>query len=127
MWRHTEKLCHWNLRVDDAACEGLRALLGLMRDARWPSKKILRVSRPTAPLLNLPTVYADEFAIQYAKGQAPDDLWSLKVVGARVELHLGLARLRQFSDALETVAGGVDDFAIGTDEEPLWLWSRQVL
>ena len=113
------------MMADESACEAMLDLLDRMEHAPWPSKKALAVEKPTLT----PDRGADEgfrgttmLTLSYRKGIAPDDYWLLEERDGRIDLTLGLKRLKDMRDAILGMQRGGGDYAIGGESDRLWIW-----
>jgi hypothetical protein len=125
LWEHQQRHTDWNLAADDVACDGLLELLDLMKGGKWPSQKaliVVKAERTATEAPDRPALFATELILKFRKGEVADDFWQLESTGTSVKLSVGLSRLEQLGAAVADMKNGGGDYAIGSEESPLWVW-----
>jgi hypothetical protein len=131
VWRYREKRRNypgWHMTADDHACDSLVDLFDRFRRARFPSKVIISVARPTARVLAVPANPAKvdtptELAIRYDK-QADPSAWNLVQEGGQPRLSCGSGSLSELERCVKWVkaGGGHCCETTGRDDQELSFW-----
>ncbi len=137
MWRYEslkKEALGWHFSVDDEGGESLLCLLDLFCQARWPCTATVRITRPTEEILRVPGMLGRAIAparlrIQFPRGAVADETWSIESAKTEMKLVLGAHKLRELSDAIQSLLENQNDFAIGPNVESddsniqfLWFW-----
>lgn len=137
MWRYEslkKEALGWHFSIDHEGGDSLLRLLDLFCQARWSCTATVRITRPTEEILRVPsmlgrTIAPDRLRIQFPKGAVEDETWSFESTKTEVKLVFGAQKLREFSDAINSLLEYENDFAIGPNVESddrdiqlLWFW-----
>jgi hypothetical protein len=125
VWKHKQRHVDWNITGDDAGCEALLDLLGRMKNASWPSRKVITLYEPRRTASGVPELaatFASELALKYPKSAVTDDYWSLEETESGLQVVMGLSRLMELCAAVADIRNGHGDYSIGNDDGPLWVW-----
>jgi hypothetical protein len=137
LWRYKPEkrgLTGWHLKGDKSGIDSAIALLELMRDATYPAKRTLNLTKPSERTVNGPfspvrghkVISPQSLQLSLNESES-DELWELSEEGGKARLQLGRKSLARLADALrELQERGYGDFSVGPvrGEQPqnIWLW-----
>ena len=136
IWRFSGRSKHFeglHLIADSVGCKSLRELFKLMNSAKWPSSKVLKISKKefidtTGSGYKLSLLQT--FNIKYRKDQVPNDHWNMEWDSNKKNytLSIGEKKLKELDNGISDIERGHGDYAIGPvdenewDEMCLWFW-----
>lgn len=136
IWRYiiqSKNYAGLHFTADSAACKSFKHLIRLMKEAQWPSTKILLIS--AKPFID-PTGYGYKktvlktIKIKYRKNLVAEDHWQIDWDGTKRNptLSLGAKKLNELEKGVSDVEKGYGDYSIGPVEKSylpdmsLWFW-----
>jgi hypothetical protein len=125
VWKHKQRTLDWNFAADDVACGALLELLDLLENSKWGCRKAVNLIKARRTATGAPehrAVFAKQLIIKYRGCGVPDDFWSLEENGPAVTLVVGRSQLKRLREAVSDMKNGGEDYCIGSDEGPLWVW-----
>ena len=136
VWRYPDRSKYYeglHFTADSTACKSLRELFQLMKSAKWPSTKILQISKKEfidTTGNNIRLSVLDTLKLKYRKDQIPTDQWLLEWDSNRknYSLTIGNEKLEEIDKGILDIEKGNGDYAIGPtndkewDEMCLWFW-----
>ncbi len=134
LWRYLENIGNfpgWHLTADKLFCQNFADLTTLMFASRWNSQKALSVTPPNAKVLRIPNNRGDQarwktaqsFLLKYPKNKAHEDYFALEESESIVILSVGTQKLQLFSECIDSILHGKNDYSIGSHDSPrLWFW-----
>ncbi|MDE5419972.1 hypothetical protein L3049_18440 [Labilibaculum sp. DW002] len=121
----------WNFTVDLKACESISALLNLMNNCEWSSKKTISIKLPTESQVRVPnnkngteSWKSKTNLILSCKTSESTDYWKIIELNKGIEIQFGKAKLIEFQNAINEIPKRSGDFAISdqNEENILYLW-----
>ncbi|WP_157471551.1 hypothetical protein [Marinifilum fragile] len=121
----------WNFSVDLKASECLSALLSLMNDCEWSSKKTISTELPTESQLKVPnnrngvaSWKSKSNLTLNCKTSESENYWKINELDDGIEIQFGKAKLTELQNAINGIPKGNGDFAITDQHEEniLYFW-----
>jgi hypothetical protein len=136
-WRYQETRKGWegwHMTADAAGCGSLVAAIDQLLAADAGSSRPFPILAPTPAILavpnnrRVPAVAPKRFSIIFRNGEEQSRYWEIHESEGTLVLSLGAARLHELRTAIEDVAKGGGDYAVGADgkrrpsDQCLWFW-----
>ena len=136
IWRYPGRSKHYeglHFTADSVACKSLKDLFHIMKVAKWPSTKVLRISKKefidtTGNNIRLSVI--ETLKLKYRKGLISGDHWHMEWDSNRKNyiLTIGEEKLNEIDKGIVDITKGYGDYAIGPknnkewDQMCLWFW-----
>jgi hypothetical protein len=129
LWKYLSKQNSypgWNLTADKVGCDSLSALMTVMDNSDYPSKKSLRTEPPIkqVKVANQTSTFETIQLLTLQSIKEEMNNWVIEEGGNELVIVFGSKKLTELKNAIHKVKDGQGDFAISDDkgENILYFW-----